>query len=242
MANQIGSLLAIDGLEELPPSFHTALWKAAKLHGYDPSAIAAVMKHESDFEPAAMNPNGHALGSIQFWDSLFPPIAARAGQPSVQWRDLAHMSLTEQLPFVMSYFDGTPLHGRNPNTPADYALATFMPAFIGRDPAAPLGVKGSTDFLAGTSLRLGTVYDQNAGLDANHDGVITVGDATAHVAKLYSDALSRSPIPVFDDAPSTWPIPAPAKGGSELASIALLFFCPYCGKHSRAEVPMQGVE
>jgi hypothetical protein len=31
-------------------------------------------------------------------------------------------------------------------------------------------------------------------------------------------------------------------GGSELASIALLFFCPYCGKHSRAEVPMQGEE
>ena len=106
----VAYLLDIEGLRDrTSEDFRAALVQQAKASGFEPSFIAAVMRLESNFKPDAVNPNGHAGGLIQFWDSLFPPVAAAAGRPSVSWQQMVRLPAIDQLPFVMAYYRGTPL-------------------------------------------------------------------------------------------------------------------------------------
>jgi hypothetical protein len=237
-------LLDISGLvAKTTPSFRDELYRLATAAGYNPSYIAAVIELESGFNPSALNPGGHALGLLQWWDSYFPSTARAAGMPNVRWSDLAKMSAVEQLPFVIAYFEqatSKPLL-----TPTDYRMAVFMPAFVGAPDTTVLGKKGSTDKLGSTGLSLGVVYEQNSGLDLNHDGVIDVGDVGAGIEDLVTAARMRPPVPVTVPdsvlpppaaAPSTFPVTATAAiSGAAVVSLGL-FFCPYCSKPCSAQL------
>lgn len=230
----MASLLDIAGLRGAPSDFRQALYEQATAAGYDPSYIAAVIKLESNFNPAARNPGGHALGLLQWWDSLFPNTAQAAGRPDVQWSDLASMSAAEQVPFVIAYLQQAT--GAELRTPTDYRLAVFMPAFVGASPDTVLGQRGSSQLLPGTNLSLGTIYSQNQGLDANGDGLITVADVGGQIERLVADARTRAPIDLSSDVADTLP-PGPPIPAALLLTLAGLFFCPHCS----AKVPVRVV-
>lgn len=171
-------VLDIDGLRGTSGSFRSALAEMALSLGLDPSYIAAVMAIETGrtFSPSIQNPFTNATGLIQFM-----PATARAMGTTVD--ALKRMSAVGQLEYVKRFF--RPHVGRiRPNVPGDYYLAVFYPAYIGRDP-------GTVIFSAGD-----TGYAQNAGLDKNADGLITVGDVTGTVDGVVARAATRPPLDV----------------------------------------------
>lgn len=237
----MGTLLDITGLRaNTTAAFRQALYDQATAAGYDPSYIAAVLRLESNFNPAAINPGGHAAGILQWWDSLFPATAMAAGRPEVQWTDLPNMSAEEQVPFVIAYLQqatSAPLV-----TPTDYRLAVFMPAYVGASPDTVLGQRNGTGTIRG-GLSLGTVYAQNAGLDTNGDGLITVGDVGDQIENLVADARTRAPIDLSDDSGDTLP-PGGSIGGAlpVLLVMSGLFFCPHCSARCPVKVVFERSE
>ena len=209
----IAQLLDIAGLRDrTTPRFRYELWRQASEAGLSPSYIAAVMRIESNFDPHIQNkgPDGvpgnaddaPALGLIQFWETLFPPIVARAAKSrpelaGTKWNDLRRLSAVEQLPFVIAYYEGVPRLTAS-SSPTDYYMATFMPAFIDAPPTTVLGRKGDDQFLPGTQKRLSKIYTQNAGLDVDKDGTITVADIGRKIEGVVNAARARAPIPVED--------------------------------------------
>ncbi len=171
-------VLDIAGLRQTSSAFQSALAEMALSIGLDPSYIAAVMKVETGgtFSPSIQNPFTSATGLIQFM-----PATARAMGTSVD--ELKRMSAVGQLEYVKRFF--RPYLPRiRPHVPGDYYLAVFMPAYIGRDPDTILFSSGETG------------YAQNAGLDRNGDGFITVGDVTGTVDGVVAAALTRPPLDV----------------------------------------------
>lgn len=172
-------MLDIAGLRQNTTSgFRSALAETALGLGLDPSFLAACMKVETGgtFSPSIRNPFSGATGLIQF----MPDTALAYGTTVDQ---LARMSATKQLEYVKRYF--APYAGRiRRDVPGDYYLAVFWPAAIGRDKSEVIASAGDT------------VYAQNAGLDRDGDGRITVGDVTATVDGVVSNALTRPPIEV----------------------------------------------
>jgi hypothetical protein len=171
-------MLDIAGLRNTSGSFRSALAEMALSLGLDPSYIAAVMKIETGgtYSPSIQNPFTGAVGLIQFM-----PATARAMGTSVE--ALRSMTAEQQLQYVKDFF--RPHVGRiRPNVPGDYYLAVFYPAFIGRDPSTVIFSAGDTG------------YAQNAGLDRNGDGLITVGDVTGTVDGVVANAQTRPPLEV----------------------------------------------
>lgn len=201
-------LLDIAGLRERTTKhFRYELWRQSTEAGLNPSYIAAVLRLESNFDPNVQNKGGApALGLLQFWRDYFPGVVARAARShpelaGVRWEDLRTLSAVAQIPFVIAYFEGVPaLHVAS--TPSDYYVATFMPRFVGYPSSTVLGRRDSAELLNGTKIKLGTVYAQNAGLDVDRDGVITVGDVGRKVEAVVADARKRAPI-VVDDSDDT---------------------------------------
>jgi peptidoglycan hydrolase-like protein with peptidoglycan-binding domain len=149
------------------PDFNAKLKKVADALGIDPSALIAVMKHESRMNPAAVNPHSGATGLIQF----MPKTAQSLGTTTDALRS---MSAIDQLDYVYKYYKSV---GVRPGMDAgDLYVATFMPAALGRDDSHVLGQRGAEGFS-------GKVYAQNTVLDRNRDGTITVGDIKNSVAQ-----------------------------------------------------------
>jgi tail lysozyme len=237
----MATLLDIAGLRsQTTPEFRQALYDQATAAGYDPSFIAAVLRLESNFNPAAINPGGHAAGILQWWDSLFPNTAAAAGRSDVQWSDLPSMSAEQQLPFVIAYLQQAT--AAQLTTPTDYRLAVFMPAFVGASPGTVLGQRGSSQLLPGTNLSLGTIYSQNQGLDTNGDGLITVADVGNQIESLVADARTRAPIELSSDAADTLPPGGSIATPAMLLTLAGLFFCPHCSARCPVKVVFERLE
>lgn len=221
-------LLDIAGLRErTTPRFRYELWRQASEAGLNPSYIAAVLRLESNFDPNIQNQGGApALGLLQFWRDFFPAIVARAAKSrpelaSVTWDDLRWLTAVAQIPFVISYFEGVPaLHVQS--TPTDYYVATFMPRFVGYPSATVLGKRDSAELVPGTKLKLGTVYAQNAGLDVDRDGVITVGDVGRKVETVVAEARKRPPIHVDEGDGETMPGLNASIGGVPSGFVLLL--------------------
>ena len=229
------SLLDVGHLSALTtPAFRRALYEQATAAGFDPDAINAVIAVESGFNPNIQNAGGApALGLLQFWDMFFPAVAARAGRPDVQWDDLRSLTAEQQVPFVIAYFQGTPIAASSkPHDAGDYYVATLLPAFVGAPDATVVGVKGSTDTLlnqsgGSTGLSLGKVYSQNAWLDKNGTGRITVADIKRPTRSLIAAAQSLPRVAVDS---SSSPAPSKTPGASSLLALAgSVFFCRSCG-------------
>lgn len=172
-------MLDITGLRQnTSAGFRSALAEMSLSLGLDPSYVAACMAVETarTFSPSIQNPFTRATGLIQFM-----PSTARAMGTTVE--QLAAMSATTQLEYVKRYF--RPYLGRiRPSVPGDYYLAVFMPAYVGRDPSTVLFSAGETG------------YTQNAGLDRDRNGAITVGDVVATINGVVAEAQTRPPIEV----------------------------------------------
>lgn len=131
----------------------------------DPDNLMACMAWESaeTFRADVRNAAGSgAVGLIQF----MPATAQRLGTTTGK---LAAMTPEDQLNYVFKYF--RPYEGRL-RTLSDLYMAILWPRGVGKPESYPLFVRGRSP----TAL-----YDQNAGLDVNRDGVITKAECTAKV-------------------------------------------------------------
>jgi len=132
--------------------------------------LMSAMAFESgeSFSPSVKNAAGSgAVGLIQF----MPSTAKGLGTTTEK---LAAMSSVEQLDFVQKYF--APRKGTLQSL-EDVYMAILYPAAIGSKP-------GSTLFSGNTPA-----YTQNRGLDANHDGKITVQEAAAKVQAKFEKGI-----------------------------------------------------
>ena len=186
-------LLAVRGIEKTTPAFREQLVAGALAYGLNPSYVAAVIAFESGFNPAARNPDGGALGLIQWRRSIFPAVAKKAGM-KIEWEDLPRLTAEEQLPLVFAYYADKPI--RETSNASDYYLAVFLPIGVGKTQDFVLGEWNSTETHPG-GLSLGKVYELNKGLDKNpQNGMITVAKAAAPVLSILQAARGRTPLPV----------------------------------------------
>lgn len=142
--------------------------------GIDPSHLMACMAFETGrtFSSSVRNAAGSgAVGLIQF----MPQTAASLGTST---DELARMLPVCQLAYVEKYLAFA--NGRM-KTLSDVYMAILWPAAIGKPDDAALFVKGDPKCPAR--------YVQNAGLDYNHDGVITKGECAARVAAMLQEGM-----------------------------------------------------
>ncbi|CAB4125384.1 LT_GEWL domain containing protein [uncultured Caudovirales phage] len=148
------------------PDFKAKLEKVANALGVKSSDLLAIMKQESGVNPAAVNKMSGATGLIQF----MPATAQILGTTT---QALGQMDSVQQLDYVYKYFKMT---GVGNGTLGDLYMAVFMPKYVGYPEETVLGANGASGFS-------GKVYAQNAGLDRNRDGTITVADVKSAVAR-----------------------------------------------------------
>lgn len=149
------------------PDFKKKVEKIAGLLGVKASDLMAIMKQESGVNPSIYNRAGSgAVGLIQF----MPDTARRLGTTT---DELAKMDGVQQLDFVYKYFKMT---GVGDGSLGDLYMAVFMPKYVGQPNHTVLGASGAPGFS-------GKVYAQNAGLDRNKDGTITVADVKSAVQR-----------------------------------------------------------
>lgn len=208
----MAELLDFPGLSRTSERFRSELVAQARASSLDPNNVAAVISLESGFDPSVVN--GKHAGLIQFYYRYFPPIAQAAFHPEVQWEDLPLLSAEQQLPFVMAWFR---VHGITyKNSPGEYLLTVFMPGQLGKPKQLVIAKEGSTEYVPGTLLFQGTVYDQNRSYDFDHDGEITIGDLDRGMNDLLERARGRAPLQVEDP-------PAAEAGLGGLFGLFLIF-------------------
>jgi hypothetical protein len=158
---------------DLKPSIHAY----AEAEGLNPVAVAKVIGHESGGKAGAVNAlTGKHAGLIQFSKKYWPDVARSAGRPDVTWSEMQKMTAEEQLPFVMAYFRDKGL--TEVDTPGDYAMAAFMPAFRDKPDTFVLGDPHSDQLLG--DVRSSKVWEQNPGLRGSN-GLVTVGSVKRSV-------------------------------------------------------------
>jgi len=198
------SLYRFRGIERTSPAFRRELLAVAERLDTDPNYLAATMQTESGFDAAAFNPTGGGGGLIGFM-----PATARALGTTVA--KLRRMGDARQLRFVERFY--SPFAGRL-DSPRAVKLATFLPAFIDAPDSTVLGRRGATEILKPSGLSLGVIYEQNAGLDSNQDGMITAGEVGATATRAYEAARERGLL-----EPSSAPPKAKAAAAALLQSL-----------------------
>lgn len=133
--------------------------------------LMSAMAFESGetFSPAKKNAMGSgATGLIQF----MPSIAKTLGTST---DDLSKMTAEKQLDYVGKYFQGKSgkLHSLE-----DVYMAILWPAAVGRDPDDVLFARGTAS------------YRENAGLDSNNDGKVTLREAAAQVRAKFNKGVT----------------------------------------------------
>jgi len=163
-------LWAWDWLRRSAPAVRQALSDMARRNGWDANAIACTICRESGGDPSAVNPKSGATGLIQF----MPATAKALGTTTDR---LGKMPAETQLAFVERYLKNA-LHSA-PDEVGDYYMAVFWPAEIGSPDAREIARKGTK------------VYDQNAGVDWNGDGVLDVGDVKQIFRGTFAEVQAR---------------------------------------------------
>nr|DAR38158.1 MAG TPA: tail protein [Caudoviricetes sp.] len=135
--------------------------------------LAACIAFETGgtFSPSIRNSAGSgAIGLIQFM-----PATARALGTSVA--ELSHLDFIRQMMYVAKYFQpyADRIHNLN-----DMYLAILMPKHIGASPDTKVFIDPSV------------AYRQNAGLDANKDGYITVREICSKVQAMHDKGMTES--------------------------------------------------
>lgn len=150
---------------KVSPAFKTKAHSIAAALALEADFLMSAMAFESGetFSPSIRNRQSGATGLIQF----MPAIARNLGTTV---DELAAMTAEDQLDFVEKYF--MPHQGKL-QTLEDVYMAILWPAAIGKPDSFVLFSAPSV------------AYQQNKGLDADHDGNVTKQEAAAMVrAKL----------------------------------------------------------
>lgn len=147
--------------KKVSPEFKAKVTQIAQSLGANPNDLMAAMAFESGqtFSPKIRNRLSGATGLIQF----MPSTAKRYGTTTAA---LAKMSAVEQLDYVQRYLQ--PYAGRL-NTLSDVYMSILWPAAVGKGEDYAIFSKGTK------------AYAQNKGLDTNHDGKVTKGEAASRV-------------------------------------------------------------
>jgi len=136
------------------------------------SWLMACMAWESgrSFSPSVKNAAGSgAVGLIQF----MPSTARSLGTTTAA---LAEMTAEQQLSYVLRYFD--PYRGKL-QLLSDTYMVILWPAAVGKPDSTILWDKATRP----------TTYQQNIGLDGDHNGQITKAEAASRVHDLYVEGL-----------------------------------------------------
>lgn len=165
-------------------------------------SLLAVMRFETGgtFDPAERNRAGSgATGLIQF----MPKTAKGLGTSTDA---LAQMSAEDQLDYVEKYFQ--PYKGKM-GTLKDAYMAVLYPKAIGKPEWYPLFTQGQK------------AYQQNAGLDRDKKGIVTVGDALARVQQAGGDSPPATIVAQAPrrEAPVTPEAVAPPSGAPDWATV-----------------------
>jgi hypothetical protein len=146
-------------------AFRIKVREIASRLSMDPNWLMAVMGFETayTFSPAARNPGSTATGLIQFIESTARGLGTSTAQ-------LARMTAVRQLDYVESYYQ--PYNGRIRNL-GDAYLAVLWPVAVGRPDSYVMWERDTGPYQR--------EYAANSGLDVNHNGVITRGEAVASV-------------------------------------------------------------
>ena len=153
-------------------SFGEKVREVSNLLNVPPEWLMAVMYAESEFDAGVYNHKGSgAVGLIQFM-----PSTALSLQSSSQ--EISRMGHLEQLDYVYKYLEQVRrTHGAY-NSLVDLYLGILYPKALNQDPCYTLFSKPSR------------AYSQNAGLDENRDGRITVSDIDRRMARLFPTAYA----------------------------------------------------
>lgn len=147
-----------------------------------PSWILAVMFHESRLNPAARNFRGSgATGLIQFMGPALKDINKRLGT-KYYLSHIKAMDAVTQLHLVEEYYEMVQERYGAIGNFTDAYLAVLYPKAIGQSPDHVLFSRPSRS------------YVQNAGLDINRDGRITVADISGRLYRMFPDLASASAI------------------------------------------------
>lgn len=205
----------------LTPTLARALVDMAAREGRDPEPIAAVIASESGWSPSAglsvWSPKRTATGLLQWIESTLrwlvnappkPELVAGYRWLTKEW--LSQLSALEQLPLVFDYYRAT-LGGVRAPRPVDYYLAGWGSG-IGKPYSHVLATRGDGS----------TLYEQNAGLDRDGNGVITVGDLAGKVDGMIAEARRQPPLQLPEVATEPPPQPDPKKpapGGDAVGAV-----------------------
>ncbi len=140
-----------------------------------PEWLMAIMFAESGFNPHATNLKGSgAIGLIQF-------MPATAAELNITIDELKRMSATEQLPYVEAYLEMVKNRYGPYQNLTDLYLAVLFPRARTQQPCYQLYAQPAR------------AYQQNAGLDENHDGKVTVHDIDRRLLRLFPNAYIATP-------------------------------------------------
>ena len=192
----------------MTPEFKQKVDAIEKRLGMAPGSLLSIIGFETGgtFDPAVKNRAGSgATGLVQFMPSTAKGLGTSTDA-------LAQMTAEDQLDYVERYFQ--PYKGKL-GTLKDAYMAVLYPKAIGKPEWYPLFAEGTT------------AYRQNAGLDRDKKGVVTVGDAVARVQQAGGEETpatmtARAPMPQASQPAAVAeaaPEPAVREGGTDWASL-----------------------
>lgn len=152
------------------PSFEAKVRDVAARLGVQPEWLMAVMYSESRFDAAALNLKGSgAVGLIQF-------MPATAGDMRTNAEKLRNMDHIQQLEYVYQYLDMVRQKYGSFENLTELYLAILFPKALEGDYCYSLYEKPSQ------------AYKQNAGLDEDKNGRVTVGDIDKRMQRVFPKA------------------------------------------------------
>jgi murein DD-endopeptidase MepM/ murein hydrolase activator NlpD len=152
-------------------SFITGVNQLAKKYDIDAGDLLGLMYSESGVNPQAVNPSGGATGLIQF----MPTTAKAMGTSTAA---IYKMNRTQQLALVDRFFAMNKLP--KGATASQLYATVFLPAYNRKAENFVIARPNGPNDAGKVNPKW---YTQNAGLDYNRDGVITVGDLGRHLSK-----------------------------------------------------------
>ena len=149
----------------LDDAFWPALWGLSLETGTRPETFLAVWFAESGLDPAARNAGG-CIGLNQ----SCPTSSGGPGFPNDDAGAYANLPASAQLAWIrLHVLSALRLNGGPFQSAARYYQANFLPATLA-------SAKAPDDVIAAQGGPLASAYAANAGLDASHDGAITLHD------------------------------------------------------------------
>jgi hypothetical protein len=206
------------------PQFGQSLWSLYAQTGIRPEYILPVLALESNFNPAIVNSIG-CTGIFQLCQNI--PAGFASWSASQQMNGYGIVMYRGDVQRFGPLRSATRVYQAN-ILPSTLATATTLDSVIAR--------RGSSAIIPNSHppLSEGAVYAANSGLDANHDGEITVGDLATKmrqylarsdvqsaITQTYALQPGQSPVadPVFGD---DFPAPAAPPGRWTRTDTALV--------------------